>query len=234
MLVLMDRNFLAFELVQAVIERKVQFLIRATKNRVLRIHKLLSDGAYLSRIYANQSDQQKDRKGIDVRVIEYPLNDPDRTGCGDVHRLVTSLLDADKHPALVLIVLYHERWEEELAFDELKTHLRGRPVLRSQRPDGVRQEIYVLLIAHFIIHKVIVDASIKAGVEPTRISITATLKIVKSKHPEVPMSSSKTPLWYQLILAEVATEILPPRSNCINPRALKKTTSAWTRKRNKH
>jgi hypothetical protein len=45
-----------------------------------------------------------------------------------------------------LIVLYHERWEEELTIDELKTHQRERPVLRSQTPGGVVQELYGLLL----------------------------------------------------------------------------------------
>ncbi len=42
---------------------------------------------------------------------------------------------------LDVVVLYHERWEEELTIDELKTHQRERPVLRSQTPAGVVQEI---------------------------------------------------------------------------------------------
>ncbi len=57
-------------------------------------------------------------------VIEYTLDDPERVGDGEKHRLVTSLLDEKEHPAKDLIVLYHERWEEEIAIDEVKTHLR--------------------------------------------------------------------------------------------------------------
>lgn len=233
MLVLMDRNFLSFQVASTVINRKAQFLIRCKSNRNLPVLKRLQDGSYLSRIYSNQCDQRKDRNGIDVRVIEYTLDDPGRVGCGELHRLVTSLLDDEAYPAEELIVLYHERWEEELAIDELKTHLRERTVLRSQRPDGVLQEIYALLISHFIIRRIIFDASQKAGVEPTRISFTATFKIFQSKLAEV-TSVGSVERWYELIVAEVAQEVLAPRTGRINPRVRKKTTSAWPRKRDKH
>lgn len=233
MLVLMDRNLLSFEIAHEVTGRNAQFLIRCKSNRVLPVLRRLQDGSYLSRIYASQYDQQKDRNGLDVRVIEYTLDDPDRAGCDELHRLVTSLLDEQQHAARELIVLYHQRWEQELAFDEFKTHLRQRPVLRSQRPDGVRQEIYALLISHFIIRKIAFDASRMAGVNPTRISFQATFKIFRSKLAEVAIIGSIAK-WYQLIVAEAAREVIPPRSGRINPRVLKKTTSAWTRKRDKH
>ena len=153
MLVLMDRNLLSFKIVDEIAGQKANFLIRCKSNRVLPVFKRLDDGSYLSRIYVSQYDQRNDRNGIDVRVIEYTLDDPNRAGCDELHRLVTSLQDTKKHPADELIVLYHQRWEAELAFDELKTHLTERDVLRSQRPDGVTQEIYALLISHFIIRK---------------------------------------------------------------------------------
>lgn len=233
MLVLMDRNFLSFENASEITNKNGQFLIRCKSNRVLPVLKRLKDGSYLSRIYASQYDQQKDRNGLDVRVIEYTLDDPNRVGCGELHRLATSLLDDKQHTAEELIVLYHQRWEEELAFDELKTHLRERSVLRSQRPDGVRQEIFSLLISHFIIRKIAFDASFEAGVPPTRISFQATFKIFQSKLAEVAIVGN-IDRWYQLIVAEAATEVLPPRNGRINPRVLKKTTSAWTKKRDKH
>jgi len=233
MLVLMDRNFLSFEIASEILEQEGQFLVRCKSNRVLPVLRRLKDGSYLSRIYATPYDRQKDRNALDVRVIEYTLDDPGRVGCGELHRLVTSLLDEKSHLADELIVLYHQRWEEELAFDELKTHLRERAVLRSQRPDGVRQEIYALLISHFIVRKVAFEASREAGVEPNRISFTATFKILQSKLAEV-TSIGSVPLWYRLVVAEAAKETLPPRNGRINPRVRKKTTSAWMRKRDKH
>lgn len=81
-----------------------------------------------------------------VRVIRYTLDDPQRTGHGEEHRLLTTLTDASAAPAPALILLYHERWEIELTIDEAKTHQDPRRAekpthLRSQTPEGVRQEL---------------------------------------------------------------------------------------------
>ena len=56
-------------------------------------------------------------------------------------------------------MLYHERWEEELTIDELKTHQRERPVLRSQTPGGVVQELYGLLLGHYVIRVLMQEAA---------------------------------------------------------------------------
>ena len=81
-------------------------------------------------------------------MIEYQLS-----GVADAEPLyrllLTTVLDAEDAPARELAALYHERWEIETAFDELKTHLRGaRIVLRSKTPELVRQEFFGLMLAH--------------------------------------------------------------------------------------
>ena len=76
-----------------------------------------------------------------VRILEDTFDDAGRAGSGEPHRLLTTLLEAHRHPAKRLIVLYQERWEEELTRDEFKTHLRERPVLRRETPAGVVQEV---------------------------------------------------------------------------------------------
>ena len=48
--------------------------------------------------------------------------------------LLTSLTDPEKYPAKELIALYHERWELEIAYDEVKTHLLLRQETHSE-PD---------------------------------------------------------------------------------------------------
>ena len=58
-----------------------------------------------------------------VRVIEYQLEGIE--GAEPGYRLITTLLDYEQAPAVELAALYHDRWEIETTFDELKTHLRG-------------------------------------------------------------------------------------------------------------
>jgi hypothetical protein len=56
--------------------------------------------------------------------------------------------------------LYHRRWTIEESFDDLKTRLADRKViLRSKRPEQVKQEFYALLLAHATIRKLMTEAA---------------------------------------------------------------------------
>lgn len=99
-----------------------------------------------------------------------------------LYRLITTILDPQMAPADRLAALYHERWEIETAFDELKTHLRGaRIVLRSRTPDLVRQEFHGLIMAHFAIRSLIHDAALKADEDPDRLSFLHAVRVVRRK-----------------------------------------------------
>ena len=141
------------------------------KNLIFHPIRRLSDGSYLAKLYPSPRHRERDEEGILVRIIEYTFEDPGRPGSGEKHRLLTTLLSAARHPAKRLIVLYHERWEEEITIDELKTHQRERPVLRSETPAGVIQEIYGLLLGHFVIRKLMCERRPSRGMRAARIVV---------------------------------------------------------------
>ena len=137
------------------ISRDVKILARVKSGLILKPIRNLADGSYLAKIYPTAYARQKDRDGILVRVIRYTLDDVQRVGHGEVHVLITSLFDENLYPAEELILLYHERWEQELVYDEQKTHQDPRRAtkpahLRSETPAGVIQEIYALSLGHFV------------------------------------------------------------------------------------
>lgn len=234
MLLLWDRNFLSYDMVEKVISRRAHLLARIKKNLVFEPIEQLSDGSYLAKLYRNAKDRRHDRNGIVVRIIDYTFHDPQRPGSGEKHRLLTTLLDAEAHPAETLIELYHERWEEEVAIDELKTHQRERPVLRSQTPAGVVQEIYGLLIGHYVIRTLMQQAAAKLDMDPQRLSFTNTLKILRCRLPECPKSERGRRQWHRQLVDEISEEILEPRRNRINPRVIKKKMSNWEKKKPEH
>lgn len=234
MLLLGDRGFLSYDLVQTVLARKAHLLARVKSHMVFGKLRKLKDGSYLSKLYASSWHRQRDKDGILVRIIEYTFHDPHRPGSGEKHRLLTTLLDAKQHPAKKLVVLYHERWEEEIAFDELKTHQRERPVLRSQTPGGVVQELYGYLLGHFVIRKLMCEAAQAEGCAPRDLSFTGTLKILRCRLPQTPRSPRGLKQWYENLIAEVGEERLEPRRNRINPRVIKCKMSRWPKKREKH
>jgi hypothetical protein len=233
-LLLWDRNFLSYDLVRSVLERKGHLLARIKKNLIFKPIKHLRDGSFLAKLYPSPRHRDRDQGGIVVRIIEYTFDDPGRPGSGEKHRLLTTLLDDRRHPAKDLIVLYHQRWEEEIGIDELKTHQRERAVLRSETPAGVIQEIYGLLLGHFVVRKLMCEAANAADCTPLELSFTNTLKILRSRLPEAPRSHPGLLQWYKDLLAEVAEECLEPRRNRINPRVIKRKMSNWPKKGAKH
>ena len=116
-----------------------------------------------------------------MRVIEYTL--PGVPDAELSYRVVTTLRDPATAPATELAALYHERWEIETAFDELKTHLRGaRMVLRSKTPDLVRQEAYGLLLAHYAVRGLMHEAALAAAPtarDPDTLSFVHAVRVIR-------------------------------------------------------
>jgi Insertion element 4 transposase N-terminal/Transposase DDE domain len=193
MLCLADRGFFGFEMWKQAAATGADLLWRVRKNIHLPCEKRLPDGSYLSRIYPSQQDQRRGRNGIVVRVIEYRLEGVE--GAEPIYRLATTILDHELAPATELAALYHERWEIETAFDELKTHLRGAHiVLRSKTPDLVRQEFYGLLMAHFAVRGLMHEAALRADKDPDRLSFLHAVRVVRRKMAAlgaIPPSGSK-------------------------------------------
>jgi len=181
-LCLADRNFFSFALWTKAQATGADLLWRMKKNAVLPVEQRLDDGSYLSRIYASPNNRRKGTGGVCVRVVEYRLEGIDDTE--DIYRLITTILDPALAPANELAALYHERWEIETAFDELKTHLKGaRVILRSKTPELALQECYGLLMAHFAIRGLMHEAALKDNIDPDCLSFVHAVRVVKQKHP---------------------------------------------------
>jgi hypothetical protein len=180
MLCLADRGFYGFGRWQKASQTGAQLLWRVKTNMVLPREQQLSDGSYLTRVYANQRDQRAQRDGQQVRVVEYQIDDGIDRDAEQRYRLLSTILEPEQAPAAELGGLYHERWELENTLDELKVHQRGpRVVLRSKSPDGVYQEAYGYLCTHYAIRRLMHDAALHAGVDPDRLSFTSSLRAAR-------------------------------------------------------
>jgi Insertion element 4 transposase N-terminal/Transposase DDE domain len=240
MLLLWDRGFFSYEQWRKLSEHKATVLARVTSRLILRPIRTLADGSYIAKIYKNDYNRRKDRDGIEVRVIRYTLDDPQRVGHDEEHVLITNLFDEETYPARELILLYHERWEEELVFDEQKTHQDPRRAtkpaqLRSETPTGVIQEVYALSLGHFVIRSLMFEAAATVGLDPDRLSFTGCFQILKCRLPECDGKTSATfEAWYNGLLWEIQKERTEPRRNRINPRVIKRKMSKWLKKRPHH
>src|SRR6266567_3544982 len=248
MLLLWDRGFLSYRLWKSVSATGTHILARVGCRLVLEPIKELADGSYLAKIYPRSYEREKDREGIVVRVIKYTLDDPQRVGHGQEHTLITTLLDAEQYPAVELILLYHERWEEELTFDEQKTHQDPpRPgkatQLRSETPAGVMQEIYALSLGHYLTRALMAQAAGREKLDPDRLSFIGCLRILRCRLPECDSRAPQTwQEWYEALLWEMSCERVdvkqtaagPQRPNRINPRVIKRKMSKWKKTRPQH
>jgi hypothetical protein len=190
-----DRNFYSFHAWGLAAQTGAALLWRAPTGLRLPVVNVLPDGTYLSvlvnpairggrreRILAAvRSGQQVDPDDAHlVRVVEYDVPDRDGNGSNELVVLLTTILDPAAARADELASAYHERWEEETANDQLKTHLRGPGrVLRSRLPDLAHQEIWAWLTVHHAISSLIARAAEAANLDPDRVSFTRVLRIIR-------------------------------------------------------
>lgn len=183
MLCLADRGFNGYGHWKVALDTGAQLLWRCVSNRQLPVVKMLDDGSYLSVIYPDTKSRRSRTGEITVRVIEYAL--PGVPGAEPRYRLITSLLDPVKHPALQLATLYHERWEIEAVFDELKTHLaQRRRTLRSKTPEGVKQEFIGWVLAHYAVCWLMHQAASAHRLERRRLSFTGHVHLLRRAQPQ--------------------------------------------------
>jgi Insertion element 4 transposase N-terminal/Transposase DDE domain len=142
----------------------------------------LPDGSWLAHLQQTHSAAARAAEPMLIRVVDYTIED----GNNEVrdnptsYRLFTTLTDPEEVSAADLAAAYAERWEIEIAFDELKTHQRGpRTVLRSKSPDLALQEIWGHLCCHYAIRTLMAHAALHAGRDPDRVSFVAALRITR-------------------------------------------------------
>jgi hypothetical protein len=199
MLCLADRGFNGYTHWAAARATGAHLLWRCAHNRRLPVVTPLSDGSYLSVLSPGGSRQTTRRKGdpqdLTVRVIDYAL--PHVTEAQPRYRLLTTLLDEEQAPATALAALYHQRWEVEAVFDELKTHLgQKRRVLRSKTADLVRQEFYGWVLAHYAVRWLMHQAATEHDLPARRLSFTANVHVFRQAQPQsgaFPPSASPRP-----------------------------------------
>jgi hypothetical protein len=184
MLVLADRNFYGYGLWKKACGTGANLLWRVKSNLILPVEERLSDNSFVSRVC--DSRKKSECEPLKVRVIEYKLkNKNDKTIYNETYRLVTNIIDHKKTPANELAALYHERWEIESLYSELKVGLSAAgSILRSKTPDLVLQEVWGLLMAHFAVRQLITQAAGKQKKDPDELSFLNAVHVIRRKFPQ--------------------------------------------------
>jgi hypothetical protein len=221
MIVLLDRGFDSNKFLAAVAATNADFLVRITGNRKPPVLRRYRDGSYLSII-----------AGVRVRIIECEITISTtagrRTG---TYRLATTLTDHTRFPALEVVKLYHERWEIETAYLEIKSSLLGRRVLRSANPALIAQEIYALLTTYQILRIAIADTAETTGVDPDRASFTTAVQTARDLVIQAANIIAETTIdLVGTIGAHVLADLMPSRRLKVSPRAVKRPLSRYAYK----
>jgi len=232
-LVLADRGFLSYmSLLELVADRSNRhFLFRLKSNTRYEEMERLADGTVLALLDPPKHLLRKepDLPGpIEIRVIEYQHEG------GEQCRVATTLIDADRYPAQELIELYHERWEVEIAFDEVKTHmLERKESLRSKKPEGVYQELWGLLLVYNLVRREMLLTAEASDLPPSRISFRSSLLWIRDFWTTGWMvSPGNIPRTLADLRKNLQGLILPPRrSKRRYPRYVKIKMSNYARNR---
>ena len=217
MLLLADRNFGDRPMITAVAGAGADLLIRIKAGRRLPVCARCGDGSFISRIGA-----------VEVRVIRCQITVATTAGRRrEDYQLVTTVRDADV-PAAELVALYHQRWEIETAYLELKSSILGGRVLRARTPAGLEQEIYALLVAYQALRIAICDATIGTDLDPDRGSFTVALHAARDQVIKAAGVIADTAIdLVGAIGRQVLDQLLPDRRCRTSPRVVKRAISKF-------
>lgn len=231
-LVLVDRNHLQASVLVPLMTTGTErhWMTRAKSNTKFASIRRLGPGDELVEFKVSSEARRKDLSlptHFDARAIRYH-----RKGYRP-QLLLTSLVDETKYPADELRALYHERWEIELGFGEIKTDMLERlETIRSKTPDAVAQEMWGLLIAYNLIRLEMEHVANELGVPPTRISFVAALReFVNEWHLATILSPGTLPARFATLSDRLRHYLLPPRRpKRVYARAVKIKMSSYDRK----
>jgi hypothetical protein len=110
--------------------------------------------------------------------------------------------------------------------------LGGRATqVRAQDPLRALQELDGLLLGHWVLRWVILQAAREKNVPPVAISFTGTLRLLQTRLDDAPAGARARRRWWQRLLAAVGREKVGARRRRRCPRKKKQTRSAWPAKR---
>ena len=219
MLVLLDRNFTTNTLIGRIAATDAHLLGRCKTDRKLPVLRRLADGSWLSLL-----------GGVTVRVVAAEVTITTSAGrATGVYRLATTLTDARAWPAATLLALYHQRWEIETAYLELKSSILGGRVLRARTPQGVDQEVYALLVCYQLLRLAMADAtSTQPGIDPDRASFTIALHAARDQLIQAAGVIATTSIDLAgKIGRQVLGNLLPDRRIRVAPRIVKRAISKY-------
>ena len=179
-LTIVERGFFSLKLFSQILfeGKNRHFLCRAKCNMAYEVVHVFPAGSALARIGVSSAARKAETnlpRHLTLRVIAY------QHPGGSPGLLLTSLQDYEAYPSHEIVALYHKRWELEVGFDEVKTHmLRRREALRSKTVQGVYQELWGVMLVYNLVRRERLLVARREAVAPQRMSFTGCLLLVQN------------------------------------------------------
>lgn len=230
--------FIARLLVGSPAGHEQAFLLRVSRQPKPKTLRRLADGSRLVEVRLARAEADLlGAESVMVREVRGRVQRPG--GAWSEVRLWTSLLDEKAHPARTLLGLYARRWEQELAYHELKVSLRasGDVPLAGHTPETAAQEVAALLVGVAMVARARLQSAADAGMAatPLRVSFGRTLAtlqplwLVLNAGADL-LSSEQQRLLTERVLGPLSRRLLPAKRRARTcPRAVRQPVGSWPR-----
>lgn len=217
-----DRAYCGFAFLCLLVGKKVDFVFRLHSARKVRPSRKKS---WRELFHKNQRHAglslwawRRLPKQLEVRLVRVTV--AHRGFRTKKFTVVTSLLDQTAFPDSALAELYAQRWQIELHYRQIKTHL-GLDVLRALSPTVIELELCMHALAYNLVRALMLEASLAAGVPIDRLSFKGTVDLLINWVPLVHRKSLRRKLHHALLL-RLASDLVPHRPARSEPRAKKR------------
>jgi len=148
--------------------------------------------------------------------------------------IATTLLNADEYTKDDLAFAYRARWNEELDLRSIKITMQ-MDLLRCKRPELVRKEIWMHVLAYNLIRTIMAQAASQFDMRPRSVSFKATIQILEAFQPVIAHQGhwgiQHRQRLYQQLLEAIVTHRVADRPDRFEPRMTKRRPKNYNRLR---
>ncbi len=201
-----------------------------SRKRGLQTVKSLGQGDRLVRWFQTSACPKTMNKDLwrslpdSLLLREFTFTAPVRGWRTQTFVIVTTLTDGKAFPPRDLAALYHQRWQAELYFRDIKVALHMDP-LTCLSPAMIQKELALYFIAYNLIRAVMLQAALRHDLSPGRISFQGAVSTLRTWAPHLAsplLSAPQRKSLTQLLLSYLARDPVPRRPGRHEPRARKR------------
>ncbi len=218
-----DRAYCGWWFMVQLMDRKVDFAIRLNQARKVCGRRYGSWQETWAKPQRPRGQSKRDwaklPEQITVRLVRFRVETRGYRTRSVI--VVTSLLDIKAFPDSAIAQLYGMRWQVELHFRQIKTHL-ALDILRGLSPNIIKRELLMHAIAYNLVRALLVETSLVHAVPVNRLSFKGALDAASAWAAHAMISRRHRRHARAQLLERIACDLVPLRPGRSEPRACKR------------